>query len=442
MNLVALASTRIITPTKPISGVVFLDNGRILSLGSHHDLPSDVRHIDYGTDAILPGLVDSHVHVNEPGRTEWEGFSTATMAAAAGGITTIIDMPLNSSPVTTTIDALAAKRATAEKQLWIDCGFYAGVVQGNDHQLVALASLGIHGGSAFLIHSGIEEFPAVGEKQLRAALPVLQKAGLPLLVHAEIASSTLSDTSHGRSYGAYVLSRPPEWETNAIKLLLVLCEEFRAHIHIVHLSARESLPILQKAKQHGLPITAETCPHYLFFAEEDVRDGDTRFKCAPPIRSREHKEALWIALLDGTIDFVVSDHSPSPPSMKFLAEGDFDRAWGGISSLQFVLGAVWTEAVERGATLNNMVEWMSARPAKLAGINKRKGGIAPGMDADLVVFDPDGETLVSSTNILHRHKVTPYEGKILQGKIRATYLRGKMVYENGNLINPPRGKLL
>ncbi|HEX9656286.1 MAG TPA: allantoinase AllB [Bacteroidota bacterium] len=442
MNLLALSSARIITPTGTVGGVVVLDNDHIHSVGSFNDLPSGIRHIEYGTDAILPGLVDSHVHVNEPGRTEWEGFSTATRAAAAGGVTTIIDMPLNSSPVTTTVEALEVKRTAAKKQLWVDCGFYAGVVPGSDQHLVALTSQGIRGAKAFLVHSGIEEFPAVGEMKLRAALPILQKAGLPLLVHAELASSIRAGISSARSYSAYVRSRPPEWETDAIKLLLSLCEEFRSHIHIVHLSARESLPILQEAKQNGLPVTTETCPHYLLYSEEDIPDGDTRFKCAPPIRSREHKESLWEGLLDGTVDLVVSDHSPSPPSMKFLDEGDFVKAWGGISSIQFGLPAVWTEAANRGATLNNMVDWMSTQPAKLAGISTRKGAIAPGMDADLVVFDPDGETLVSSTNILHRHKVTPYEGKLLRGKVRATYLRGKAVYENGIFEKTARGILV
>ncbi len=442
MNLVALSSTRIITPTGTVDGVVVLENDRIHSLGSMNDLPRGVHHIDYGTHAILPGLVDTHVHVNEPGRTAWEGFSYATMAAAAGGITTIIDMPLNSSPVTTTVEALHAKQLASRGKLWVDCGFYAGVVPGNHAELASLASRGIRGAKAFLVHSGIEEFPLVREKELRQALLVLRKTRLPLLVHAELASSTGREISDPRIYNEYVRSRPPDWETDAIKVLLSLCKEFRSPIHIVHLSALESLPILREARKAGLPVTVETCPHYLFFSEEDVPDGDTRFKCAPPIRSREHKEALWTGLLDGTIDLVVSDHSPSPPSMKFLAEGDFARAWGGISSLQFGLPVVWTEAVHRGATLGNIADWMSRRPAELANINTKKGSIAPGMDADLVVFDPDGETLVSSANILHRHKVTPYEGRLLRGKIRATYLRGRAVYENGDFKKPRRGNLI
>ncbi len=344
------------------------------------------------------------MHVNEPGRTEWEGFTTATRAAAAGGVTTLVDMPLNCIPVTTTGAALETKRAACANQLAVDVGFWGGVIPGNAGDLPGLARAGVLGCKAFLIHSGIDEFPNASEGDLRRAMPVLRGLGLPLLAHAELDVGAAAPDGHAhadahgdpRSYDAYLASRPRAWEDAAIRLLIALCRETGCAVHIVHLSSASSLPALRAAKDEGLPITVETCPHYLCFEAEAIPDGATHFKCAPPIREHENREALWRALGDGTIDLVISDHSPCTPALKVPERGDFQQAWGGIASLQLGLAAVWTEARRRGHGLADIAAWMSERPARLAGLAARKGRIAPGLDADLVVWDPDEEHVVAA----------------------------------------------
>ena len=389
--------------------------------------------LDVGSLVVSPGLVDCHVHVNEPGRTEWEGFETATHAAAAGGVTTLVDMPLNCIPVTTTAAALEAKRAACAGQLAVDVGFWGGVIPGNTGDLPGLSRAGALGCKAFLIHSGIDEFPNATEIDLRQAMPALRGLGLPLLAHAELdiggVPAAAGSGADPRAYQGYLASRPRAWEDAAIRLLIALCRETGCAVHIVHLSSASSLPALRAAKDEGLRITVETCPHYLCFEAEAIPDGATHFKCAPPIREHENREALWRALGDGTIDLVISDHSPCTPALKLPERGDFQQAWGGIASLQLGLAAVWTEARRRGHGLADIAAWMSERPARLAGLGSRKGRIAPGLDADLVVWDPDEEHVVGAAELQFRHKISPYVGRALAGRVHRTILRGQIAYD-------------
>jgi len=385
---------------------------------------------DVGDLVIMPGIVDTHVHVNEPGRTDWEGFATASAAAAAGGITTIVDMPLNSIPATTSRAALDRKREAA-RAARVNLEFWGGVVPGNAGDLDALADAGVRGFKCFLSPSGVDEFGHVGEADLRAALPILARRKLPLLVHAEWPSSLLpiDINADARAYDTWLASRPPRAEVDAIALLVSLCREFRAHIHIVHLAALEAIALLRAARAEGLPITSETCPHYLTFCAEDIPSGATLFKCAPPIRDSRHREALWRALEDGTIDLIATDHSPCPVTLK--ADGDFVRAWGGIASLELSLSAVWSAASSRGVGLERVAQWLCAAPARLAGLDARTGRIEEGMDADLLVWDPDADVQVDPSRLHQRHKCTPYGGRTLRGRAVETYVRGRLVYRDG-----------
>ncbi len=436
----AIRSESVVTPQGLRPAAVLIRGEKVVAVVPPNEVPAAYPIQDMGTLAVLPGLVDTHVHINEPGRTEWEGFATATRAAAAGGITTLVDMPLNSSPVTTSPSALEQKLAATRGQLWVDCGFYGGIVPDNREQIEPLLASGVLGLKAFLCHSGIEDFPNVTEQHLRAAMPMVARSGLPLLVHAELPSSTgypPAPAPVGRSYGAYLASRPRDWEHAAIRLMRDLGREYRCRVHIVHLSAADALPQLCA---EGL--TFETCPHYLYFAAEEVPDGDPRFKCAPPIREWENREHLWHHLRAGLITTIGSDHSPAPPELKELATGDLGRAWGGIASLQLTLSAVWFQARSRGFTLGDVTNWMSRGPAELVGLGQRKGQLAPGFDADLVVFDPEATFVVEPAKLLHRHKITPYAGQRLRGTIRTTFLRGRKVYEAGKLATTPLGQVL
>lgn len=402
---------------------------------------------DMGNAVVMPGLVDVHVHINEPGRADWEGFDTATRAAAAGGITTLVDMPLNSSPVTTDPAALQAKTEAAAGQLWVDCGLHGGLVAGSSVAAIkGLVEAGVCGVKTFLVDSGIEEFPPAGEADLRRLMPVLARLGIPLLVHAELPEGrgTWSPRTavEARSYEAYLGSRPDRWEVRAIRRMIDLCRETGCGVHIVHLATAEALPDLLAARKEGLPLTVETCPHYLTFAAETITDGDTRFKCAPPIRARSHREALWRALGAGEIDFLASDHSPAPPALKELESGDFSRAWGGVASLQCSLSAVWTGARRRGLELQDLARWMSTRPAERMGLQKRKGSLRPGRDADLVVWHPEEPYRVDGEALEHRHAPTPYHGLTLYGRVAETWLRGRRVCSQGRFSGPPRGRIL
>ncbi|MBW8877130.1 MAG: allantoinase AllB [Acidobacteria bacterium] len=447
-----LQGRRVVTPDGVRPATVHVRRGRIERVSSAEEISAGPAVIDCGDSVLMPGIVDTHVHVNEPGRTEWEGFATATQAAAAGGVTTLVDMPLNSIPATTTREGLRAKVAAAGR-LWIDVGLWGGVVPGNAGELDDLLEGGVLGFKAFLVPSGVDEFPNVGEADLRAALPILARRGAVLLAHAELpgpiaAAADIWDNWDGagpaelRDYGRYLRSRPDAAEVEAVELLVRLSRELGCRVHVVHVSSAEVLPILKRARAEGLPITAETCPHYLTFAAEEIPDGGVTFKCAPPIRSRDNRERLWEALRDGVIDLVATDHSPCSPEMKKVASGDFRGAWGGISSLQLALSAVWTGAREHGFTIADLARWMCAAPARLAGLEGHKGAIAPGYDADLVIWDPEESFVVDPEQLHHRHKLIPYAGRTLYGVVRRTLLRGETIYKNGDLVGIPGGRLL
>lgn len=445
MTKKALLSRRIVTPEGIRPGAVIVRAERIEAVVDPREVPAHLPHEDYADLVLLPGLVDSHVHINEPGRTEWEGFRTATRAAAAGGYTMLVDMPLNCIPATTNTAALELKRQVARSECRVDWAAWAGVIRDNQDQIEPLAHAGVRGFKCFLVHPGIEEFSMVNEADLRTALPLVAKTGLPLLVHAELPGplDTALDRLRGADwtrYETFLQSRPDEAEMAAINLMISLCREFRFHLHIVHLATGRAVEMLRTARAEGLPLTVETCPHYLHLESEKIGVGATEKKCAPPIRSRRNREQLWQALKDGVIDLVVTDHSPCPPAMKRLEEGNFQTAWGGIASLSMALPIMWTEAQQRGFALTDIARWMAERPADLAGFSSRKGRIAPGFDADLVVFDPDAEFEVTSDCLHHRHSVSPYTGEKLRGEVKVTYLRGQVVYQNGEFPGSPVGR--
>jgi allantoinase len=444
MSLQAFLSARVVTPEGIRPGAVLVDGEHIRDFVSPQDVPSDASVLDFGQSAILPGLVDSHVHINEPGRTDWEGFETATRAAAAGGYTFLVDMPLNCLPPTSTVLALAAKRRAAMEQCWVDWGAWGGVVSDNQEEIEPLAAAGVLGFKCFLIHPGIDGFTMVTERELRAALPHVARTRLPLLVHAELPGPVDTATAQlaaadWHSYTVYLQSRPEEAELSAIRLLLLLCRQYKFRLHIVHLSASRALLELCAARAEGLPVSVETCPHYLHFCAEEIPAGATLCKCAPPIRFRDNREKLWQGLGDGIIDLVATDHSPCPPAMKRFDEGNFKTAWGGIAGLSVALPVVWTEASQRGFTLSDLTRWMAEAPARLAGRDSRKGRIAPGYDADLVVFEPEAEFVVSENRLYHRHPVSPYLGETLRGVVKATYLRGQLVFSDGRFSGEARG---
>lgn len=427
MNLI-LRSRRVLTAAGFRAASVQIADARIARIAEWGDVSRDTQIIDAGESIVMPGLIDTHVHVNEPGRTSWEGFETATRAAAAGGITTMLDMPLNSIPATTTVAALEAKRDAARGKTVVNVEYIGGVVPGNAGELEALADAGVRAFKCFLTPSGVDEFPAVGEEDLRKVFPVLARLGLPLMVHAEDPSCLLAPASAGsRRYADYLASRPIASERSAIALLVRMMQWCPVPVHIVHLSAASSLDIVANARAAGLPITVETCPHYLTFSAGEIGDGATEYKCAPPIRDAAERDALWEALLAGEIDLVASDHSPCLPEMKQTG-GDFFSAWGGIASLQLSLAAVWTGARARGVAPDRLASWMSSSPARLAGLEGRKGALAEGYDADIVVWDPEASFIVDPGALFHRHPVTPYAGRQLFGVVRATYVGGRPVF--------------
>ena len=450
MGLRAFLSQRVVTPQGVRPAAILVEGEQIRAVVPADQLAvqagirdSDIH--DFGNAAILPGLVDSHVHINDPGRTEWEGFSTATRAAAAGGYTLLVDMPLNCLPATTTVAALEAKRQAARGKCRVDWAAWGGVVEDNQKDIEALAAAGVLGFKCFLIHPGIDGFRMVSEEDVRAAAPHLARTGLPLLVHAELPGPVDAATERlvhadWRRYETYLQSRPDEAELSAIEMLLRLCGEYDLRVHIVHLATSQGLTELRAGRSAGLRVSVETCPHYLHLAAETIADGATLSKCAPPIRRRENREALWQGLREGVIDLVATDHSPCPPSMKRLEEGSFRTAWGGISSLSVALSVMWTEANGRGFALTDIARWMAEGPARLAGCHKHKGQIAPGADADFVIFDPDRDFVVTEGHLLHRHPISPYLGERLRGVVRATYLRGQPVFAEGKFPAEPIGR--
>jgi allantoinase len=437
-----IRSTRVVLPGGVQPATVYVRDTRIERVVSGDAetsasfLQSPTANVrDVGDLVVMPGIVDTHVHVNEPGRTEWEGFDTATAAAAAGGITTIVDMPLNSVPPTTKLWALDAKQHAA-RDAQVEVLFWGGVVPGNAGDLEALVAAGVPGFKCFLSPSGVDEFQFVEEGDLREALPVLHRGRRPLLAHAEWppALKPIPATRDPRAYSTWLESRPPGAEIEAIAILIALCREFRTPIHIVHLAAADAVPMLRAARAEGLPITVETCPHYLTFSAEEIPDGATMFKCAPPIRGGANRDALWQALVEGDIDLIATDHSPCPPSMK--GDGDFVRAWGGIAALELSLPAVWTGASARGVPVDRVAQWLCAAPARLAALETRKGSIAAGKDADLVVWDPETAFVVDERRLHQRHKRTPYAGLTLRGRVIETHARGRVVYRDPDTSHP------
>ncbi|MEV0777386.1 allantoinase AllB [Streptomyces sp. NPDC050433] len=438
-----LRSTRVVTPegTRPAS--VAVAAGVISAVLPHErgygsELPSGARLVDVGDDVVLPGLVDTHVHVNDPGRAEWEGFWNATRAAASGGITTLIDMPLNSLPPTTTTAHLRIKREVAAPKAHIDVGFWGGALPDNVSDLKSLHDAGVFGFKAFLSPSGVEEFPELDAERLERSLAEISGFGGLLIVHAEDPRELAAAPPHaGAKYADFLASRPRDAENTAIEGLIAAARRLDARVHVLHLSSADALPLITEAKREGVRLTVETCPHFLTLTAEEVPDGATEFKCCPPIREAANQDALWQGLADGTIDCVVSDHSPSTTDLK---TSDFATAWGGISSLQLGLPAIWTEARRRGHSLDDVARWMSTAPAALAGL-AGKGAIEAGRDADFAVLAPEDSFTVDPAALQHRNRITAYAGRTLYGVVRSTWLRGRRIVADG-AIAEPSGRLL
>ncbi|MDH6541130.1 allantoinase AllB [Streptomyces sp. SPB4] len=429
-----LRSTRVITPEGTRAASVAVAGGKITAVLAHDaEVPAGARLEDFGDDVLLPGLVDTHVHVNDPGRTEWEGFWTATRAAAAGGITTILDMPLNSLPPTTTVDHLRVKQEVARSKAHVDVGFWGGALPDNVKDLRPLHDAGVYGFKCFLSPSGVDEFPLLDQEQLATSLAEITGFGGLLIVHAEDPHHLESAPQNpGPKYADFLASRPQDAENTAIQNLIAQAKRLNARVHVLHLSSASALPLIAAAKAEGVQITVESCPHFLTLTAEEVPDGATEFKCCPPIREAANQDVLWDALADGTIDCIVSDHSPSTADLK---TGDFATAWGGISSLQLGLPAIWTEARKRGRTLEEVARWMSTAPAAIAGL-AAKGAIEAGRDADFAVLAPEETFTVDPAHLHHRNQVTAYAGKTLHGVVKSTWLRGTQIADHGTPTEP------
>lgn len=417
---------------------VCFQNGTISNI--HFDKQNSAE--DLGDLVIMPGVIDVHVHVNEPGRTEWEGFETATQAAAAGGTTSIIDMPLNASPVTTTLKALEEKLESTKGKMNVNVGFYAGLVPGNASHLEAMIKAGIVGVKCFLTHSGIDEFPNVTEKDLDQAMPIMAKYNLPLLAHCELYANEVECDfeNHPTSYRHYLASRPKHWENEAIALMIRKCREHNCPVHIVHVSSAEALSQIEAAKKEGLPITAETCTQYIYFNAEDIPDASCIYKCAPPIREKANNDQLKQAFLSGVLDFITTDHSPAPPNIKEMESGNLKKAWGGIAGIQFLLNGSWT-AMKDIMTLEQFIPLVTSKPAEFIKA-KRKGKIAIGNDADFVIWNPAASQIIKEEEILFRYKISPYIGQNLNGIVSETIVNGETVYQNKSIRNKNKGQWL
>ena len=439
----AISGKNICTPEGFREGTVLVKDGIIADVLPTLTGVASKTEIDIGEMVLMPGIIDPHVHLNEPGRTDWEGFATGTRSAAAGGITTLVDMPLNSSPVTTTPDAFDKKIAAAEGQLQVNCGFWGGIIPGNGSEIEKLIDKGVLGFKAFLTHSGIDEFPNVTEADLHLAMPIIASHHLPLLVHCELTTNVPPPpVTNERSYQNYLASRPRQWEDGAIALMIKLCEQYRCRVHIVHLSSASSIEQIKHARQKGLPITVETAQHYLYFNAEAIPDAQTAYKCAPPIREQENNEQLWQALQEGIIDFVATDHSPAPPAMKEISSGNLMKAWGGIASLQLALPVLWTAARKRNIPVPHIAKWLCEKPAILPGLQNSKGRIARGFDADLIVWNPDKSFQVTAEALHHKHKITPYNNQELYGVVEQTWLAGQLIFEQGSFPVLNKGKII
>ncbi|KPJ15053.1 Allantoinase [Papilio machaon] len=452
-------SKRVVTATGEADGGVLVQNGQIQDILTREQANTfiaeneDIKVVDGGDLALMAGVVDSHVHVNEPGRTAWEGFRTATSAAAAGGITTIVDMPLNSIPPTTTLENLKVKASSAQGNVFVDVGFWGGVIVDNQDSLKDLVKAGVVGFKCFLCPSGVDEFPNVEAKDLEKAFAALEGTGSLLAFHAEVQEDNEEIEKKifkkdPEEYTTYLESRPPKMELDAISLISSFLNKTNVRVHVVHVSSASVVPLLNKARQQRVAagntawrggVTAETCHHYLSISAEQIPRGRSEYKCAPPIRDLDNKEKLWQYLLDDKLDMVVSDHSPCTPELKCSNNLE---AWGGISSVQFGLSLFWTEASARGLDLTSISKYMCSAPAQLCGIQHRKGALKPGLDADIIFFDPDAQFTVTADIIRHKNKLTPYIGKTLKGVVKKTYLRGELIYAEGELVGEPKGILL
>ncbi|MBL7813589.1 MAG: allantoinase AllB [Saprospiraceae bacterium] len=424
---------------------IWFSDGKINAITEGGVLNDNVE--NFGDALIMAGAIDAHAHVNEPGRTHWEGFDTATQAAAAGGTTTLIDMPLNASPVTTTVAAFGEKLAATQGKMHINLGFYGGIVPQNAGKIADLAQSGVLGIKAFLTHSGIDEFPNVTLEDLEQAMPVLAKLNIPLLAHCELSDDTVQRTPYGEegllaenptNYAAYLASRPKSWENKAVQMMIDLCRKHQCPVHIVHVSSAEALPLIAVAKAEGLPLTAETCSHYLFFNAEEIPNGNTLYKCAPPIREKENNEQLKMALKSGVLDFVTTDHSPAPPEIKEIESGNLKKAWGGISGLQYMVSVAWTSLKET-MDLAQFIPLITDNPAQFLGVSDKKGQIKVGLDADFTIWQPEETFIVQKEENRHRHPLSPYNEKELFGRIEATFVGGEKVFHK-TIINKNRGQ--
>lgn len=421
---------------------VWTENEKITDITFKSPASKNILIEELGNLVLMPGVIDPHVHINEPGRTEWEGFDTATKAAIAGGITTLVDMPLNSTPVTTSVAAYQQKIHAANNQLHTNVGLYGGIVPGNAHEIEGLIKAGVLGFKAFLTHSGIDDFPNATEDDLHKAMPILAKHRIPLLVHCELSDTIVRATGDPQSYQNYLASRPRQWENDAIAMMIRLSEQHQCPIHVVHLSSSDAIQMLKDAKAKGLAVSVETGQHYLYFNAEMIPDGRTEYKCAPPIREKENNDLLWEALKNGLIDFVATDHSPATQELKELESGNLMKAWGGIASIQLALPVLWTAASRRSFGITDLVKWLSTNPARLIGKSNSKGTIAIGMDADFTVLDPETAFTVDANKLHHRHKISPYHGEILKGVIRQTWLAGEKVYADNQFLQLNKGVIL
>lgn len=441
----AILSDRVYINGSLIPALIVYENGIIVDIRDKTDIPNGCVYQDVGNLVIMPGLIDTHVHINEPGRTDWEGFNTATQAAAAGGITTVIDMPLNCIPVTTSIDAVNVKKACLNDQIWVDIGFHGGVIPDNLDELKAMIDIGINSFKAFMIDSGVEEFPASDYATLDKAMPILAQGNATLLVHAELDNSTEDfKPSDNSSYQEFLASRPDDWEVDAISSIIGLSRKHNCKVHIVHLSSAKAIKLIQQAQNDKIQITAETCPHYLTLSSETIPDGDSRFKCCPPIRDNDNQDELWKGLEDGSISFIVSDHSPCTPALKKLEEQNLWEAWGGISSLQFGLSLIWTAIQKRGYSMNHLVMWMCERPARLVNLEEVKGKIQKGFQADFVIWNPEATHTIKKSDILFKNKMSAYEEHHVLGVVEQTLLRGENIYKRNktNFTGTTKGKYL
>ncbi len=391
---------------------------------------------------VMPGIIDAHVHINEPGRTHWEGFETATKAAAKGGVTSLIEMPLNSNPVTTNAKAFQIKKEATKEKLHVNCGFYGGVIPNNEKDIEKLIQEGVFGIKGFLTHSGIDEFPNITKADLEKIAPILAKYDLPLLLHCELSDSNVPKVENPKSYKEYLTSRPDCWEVNAIKLALEVQKKYDIKVHIVHLATAKGFEIINKQKETTDKLTVETCPHYLYFNAEEIPEASPIYKCAPPIREKSNRDKLWKGLLNNEFNFLGSDHSPAPPEIKKIKEGNYFEAWGGIAGLQFTLPVIWTAGLEYGLTLAQMIPLLTEKPAKFLGLETSKGKLKVGFDADICVWNPSESFKVTTEIIEHKHKATPYINRQLKGKIMHTFVNGNHVVENGRLNILKGGKLL